>query len=99
MTFGRQQHVDEASCDMRTDRLALEGGGEAPHKGPEARNGEVVAPEMGEALQQRRVGFGRGADARLDLGEVNRLDLLIHLFLVALVLVAALLEHLGHHAR
>ena len=53
------QQVEEAAGDVRPDRLALEGPGEAQQLRAAGRDGEVVAPEQDQPLAER----GRGPHA------------------------------------
>src|SRR5882672_11263075 len=59
-----EQHIGEASGDVRADRLALESADEAAYHRPQRRDGEVVAPEEDQTLAQRR----RAGDRRVNPG-------------------------------
>src|SRR5690348_8775392 len=93
-----EQHVGETAGDMRADRLALERRREAADRRAQDRDGEVIAPEIDEPLEKRRLADDGGAEPGADLGEIDRPDALVERALggvVAAALVAAHLE-LGH---
>ena len=77
------QHVVEAAGDVRADGLALEG---ADEHGQNRLAGdgdrEMVAPEMGEALDQGSLGMNGGERALADLLKVESARLLPELFLL-----------------
>ena len=63
----------------------------------------MIAPEIGQPLEQRRLAGDRGVDARADLGEIDRPDARVEIALGVVVLVVALvaahLELGDNHAR
>jgi hypothetical protein len=80
MTHDGAQHVVEAAGDVRAYGLALEGAGEhGQDRLAGDRDREVVAPEMGETLDQRRLRADGGKRALADLLEIEGAGLLAEL--------------------